>query len=117
VRQEQEEERWREVGYRAIEARVNKVTTESEGKSFEELRDRLRGEGQAVTGALLAEVLRSRGRKERAAKTQVCAECGRTVARQRQVHQRTIESLHGELEIEGNVPNLLILEGRAVIVS
>jgi hypothetical protein len=100
VRQQQEAERWREVGYRAVDEMVNKVTIESEGKSFEELSDLLRREGQAVTGALLAEVLRSRGSKELTAKTHVCEECGRTLARQMQLHRRTIESRHGTLEIE-----------------
>ena len=100
VRQQQEAERWREVGYRAVDEMVNKVTIESEGKSFEELSDLLRREGQAVTGALLAEVLRSRGSKELTAKTHVCEECGWTLARQMQLHRRTIESRHGTLEIE-----------------
>jgi hypothetical protein len=79
---------------------VKKLTMASGGKSFEELSDLLRREGQAVTGALLAEVLRSRGAGELAAKPHVCHECGRTLARQRQGHRRTIESRHGELEIE-----------------
>jgi len=100
VRQQQEEERWREVGYRAIDEMVKKLTAESEGKSFEELSDLLRREGQAVTGALLEEVLRSRGARERSALTHVCEECGRTLSRQLQLHRRTIESRHGELAIE-----------------
>src|SRR5437870_3623762 len=100
VRQQQEEERWRAVGYRAIDEMIKKLTMESEGKSFEELSDLLRREGQAVTGALLAEVLRSRGARERSAVTHVCEECGRTLSRQRQIHRRTIESRHGEIAIE-----------------
>lgn len=52
VRQHTAEARGREVGYRAIDARVKKLTAESEGKSFEELSELLRSEGQAVTGAL-----------------------------------------------------------------
>lgn len=100
IRQQQEEERWRAVGYRAIDEMVKKLTVESEGKNFEELSARLPQEGRALTGALLAEVLRSRGAKEAAAHTQVCAECGRTLLRQRHLHRRTIESRHGELAIE-----------------
>jgi hypothetical protein len=100
VRQQQEEERWRAVGYRAIDEMVKKLTMESEGKSFEELSELLRREGQAVTGALLEEVLRSRGARERSALTHICEECGRTLPRQLQLHRRTIESRHGELEIE-----------------
>ena len=34
VRQQQEEERWRAVGYRAIDEMIKKLTMESEGKSF-----------------------------------------------------------------------------------
>ena len=79
---------------------VKKLTMESEGKSFEELSELVRREGQAVTGALLGEVLRSRGTKELSAMTHICEDCGRTLARQRQLHRRTIESRHGELEIE-----------------
>ena len=100
VRQHKEEERWREVGYRAIDEMVTKLTAESEGKSFEELSELLRSEGQAVTGALLAEVLRSRGAQELSATTHVCEDCGRTLTRQPQLHGRTIESRHGEIEIE-----------------
>lgn len=100
VRQQQEEERWREVGYRAIDEMVKKLTAESEGKSFEELSDLLRRAGQAVTGAIFEEVLRSRGTKERSALTHVCEDCGRTLPRQLALHRRTIESRHGELEIE-----------------
>jgi hypothetical protein len=100
VRQQQEEERWRAVGYRAIDEMVKKLTVESEGKNFEELSELLRREGQAVTGVLLEEVLRSRGTKELSAITYVCEDCGRTLPRQRQLHRRTIESRHGELAIE-----------------
>jgi hypothetical protein len=95
VRQQQEEERWRAVGYRAIDEMVKKLTRESVGKSFEELSNLVRQEGQAVTGALLGEVVRSRGAKEAAAHTHVCEECGRTLVRQRRLHRRTIESRHG----------------------
>lgn len=100
VRQQRETERWREVGYRAIDEMLKKLSMASTGKSFEELSDLVRLEGQAVTGALLGEVLRSRGARELAAHTHVCEDCGRTLARQRQGHRRTIESRHGELEIE-----------------
>jgi len=100
VRQQQDEERWRAVGYQAIDEMVQKLTMSSAGKTFEELSALLLREGRTLTGALLAEVLRSRGAKEAAARTHVCEECGRTLARQRQVHRRTIESRHGELAIE-----------------
>jgi hypothetical protein len=100
VRQQQEEERWRAGGYQAIDEMIKKVSIESAGKSFEEVSDLVRREGQAVTRALLGEVVRSRGAKEAAARTHGCAECGRTLARQRQLHRRTIESRHGEIEIE-----------------
>src|SRR5262245_15537710 len=92
VREQQAAERWREVGYQAIEEMIKKLTKESAGKSFEELSDLVRQEGQAVTGARLGEVVRSRGAQELAATTHVCEECGRTLARQRQFHRRTIES-------------------------
>jgi hypothetical protein len=100
LRQQQEEERWRAVGYQAIDELVKKLSMESEGKTFEELSALLQQEGRAVTGALLGEVVRSRGARELTARTHVCEECGRTLARQRQLHRRTIESRHGELEME-----------------
>src|SRR5215210_6441983 len=100
IRQQQEEERWRAVGYQAIDELVKKLTMEHDGKTFEELSALLQQEGRAITGALLGEVMRSRGAQEATAHTHVCAECGRTLARQRQLHRRTIESRHGELEIE-----------------
>jgi transcription elongation GreA/GreB family factor len=37
LRQQQEEERWRAVGYQAIDELVKKLSMESEGKTFEEL--------------------------------------------------------------------------------
>jgi hypothetical protein len=77
-----------------------KLSMASASKPFEELSELLRREGQAVTGARLGEMVRSRGAKEAAARTPVCEECGRTLPRQRQLHQRTIESRHGELAIE-----------------
>ena len=100
VRQQHEEERWRAVGYRASDEMRKKLSMASAGKNFEELSDLLRREGQAVTGALLGEVLRSRGAKELGAVPHVCEECGRTLARQRRLHRRTLESRHGEVEIE-----------------
>ncbi|MEA2627522.1 MAG: hypothetical protein QOD06_3567 [Candidatus Binatota bacterium] len=100
VRQQQEAEHWRAVGYQAIDEMVKKLTMESARKTFEELSELVRREGQAVTGALLGEVVRSRGAKELAARTHVCEECGRTLARQQQLHRRTIESRHGALELE-----------------
>lgn len=100
VRQQREEERWREVGYQAIDELIEKLSMASEEKTFEELSALLLREGRTVTGALLAEVVRSRGAKDTAAQTHVCAECGRTLARQRQTHRRTIESRHGEIAIE-----------------
>ena len=100
VRQQHEEEKWRAIGYQAIDQMVKKLSAEIDGKSFEELSDLLRREGQAVTGAILEEVLRSRGAKELSAPTHVCAECGRTLRRQPKLHRRTIESRHGEIAIE-----------------
>ena len=100
VREEQEAERWREGGYRAIDEMVRKLSMASTGKGFEELSDLVRQEGQAVTGALWGEVVRSRGAKELTALTHGCEECGRTLSRQRPLQRRTIESRHGELEIE-----------------
>lgn len=100
VREQQEAERWREGGYRVIDEMVKKLTRGSTGKTFEELSDLVRQEGQAVTGALWGEVVRSRGAKELAARTHVCEERGRTLARQRHLQRRTIESRHGELEVE-----------------
>lgn len=78
VRQQQEEERGRAVGYQAIDERVKKLPMENEGKPFAELSALLQREGRALTGALLTDVLRSRGGKEAAARTHVGAECGRT---------------------------------------
>ncbi len=60
----------------------------------------LRREGQAVTGAVFAEVLKSRGAQARAATTHICEGCGRSLTRQPKLQRRTLESLHGEIEIE-----------------
>jgi hypothetical protein len=57
---------------------IKKLSLASTGKSFEELSDLVRREGQAVTGALLGEVRRSRGARELAACTQVWEDWGRT---------------------------------------
>lgn len=100
VRQQQEEERWRAVGYQAIDEMIDKLSMASEEKTFEEWSALLLREGRIVTGALFAEVLRSRGAQATAAQTHVCEECGRTLVRQRQGHRRTLESRHGEIVIE-----------------
>ena len=100
ARQQQEAERWREVGSRAIDGLIKELTMMSAGESVEELSDLLRREGHAGTGAVLGEVLRSRGARELAARTQVCEGCGRTLARQPQGPRRRLGSRHGEGEIE-----------------
>lgn len=51
VRHQQEEERWREVGYRAIDEVVQKLSMGSEGKSFEELSALLLREGRTLRGS------------------------------------------------------------------
>ena len=99
-RQKSEAESWRQAGYAAVDQMVKKLEKEIAGKSFEELSDLLLREGQSVTGAILQEVLKSRGARERAATRQVCEECGRSLTRQPKLHRRRIESRHGEIEVE-----------------
>ena len=93
-RQKSEAESWRQVGYAAVDQMVKKLEKEIAGKSFEELSDLLLREGQSVTGAILQEVLKSRGAGERAATRHVCEECGRSLTRQPKLHRRRIESRH-----------------------
>ena len=64
IRQQQEEERWRAVGYQAIDELVKKLSREHDGKTFEEGSALWQQEGRALTGALLGEVVRSRGAQE-----------------------------------------------------
>ena len=100
VRQQNEEEKWQQAGYQAVDRMVNKIKDQIEGKSFEEISDLLRQEGHSITGAILEEVIKSRGAKQISHATYVCEECGRTLKRQPQLRQRTIESRHGEIRIE-----------------
>lgn len=79
---------------------IKKLDKEIGGKGFEELSDLMRSGGQGVSRAVLEEVLKDRGERERAATTQVCQECGRNLPRQPKLHRRRIESRHGEIEIE-----------------
>lgn len=95
-----EEEKWRQAGYEAVDCMVREIKDKIAGKSFDEISDILLQEGQTVTGAILAEVVKSRGAKQIAATTYVCEECGRTLKRQPKLRRRTIESRHGEIEIE-----------------
>jgi hypothetical protein len=99
-RQKREIEVWRQAAYAAVDQMIEKLEKEIEGKGFEELSDLLRREGQQVSGAVLEEVLKSRGAKARAATRHVCAECGRSLTRQPELHRRTLESRHGEIELE-----------------
>ena len=99
-RQQSEAETWRQAGYAAIDQMIDKLKDEIEGKGFEELSELLRSKGQSVTGAILEEVLKSRGASQFAATTHVCEECGRTLTRHTKPHRRQLESLHGEVEIE-----------------
>lgn len=99
-RQKSDAEVWRQAAYAAVDQMIEKLEKEVEGKAFEEISDLLRREGQGVTGAVLEEVLKSRGSEARAATTHVCEECGRSLTRQPKLHHRTLESRHGEIEIE-----------------
>src|SRR5438093_4977047 len=99
-RQKSEAENWRQAGYAAVDQMIKKLEKEIEGKGFEELSQMLLREGQSVTGAILEEVLKSRGAVEQAATRHVCEECGRSLTRQRKLHRRRIESRHGSVEIE-----------------
>jgi hypothetical protein len=99
-RQQSDAEKWRQAGYKAIDQMIDKLKDKTEGKGFEEISEMLRREGQSVTGAILEEMLKSRGASQRAALTYVCEECGRTLRRQGKPHRRKLESLHGALEIE-----------------
>ncbi len=100
IRQEKEEEEWRQAGYRAVDEMVKKLKGQVGGKSFEEISDLLRLEGKSITGAILEEVIKSRGAEQAKAQEHICEECGRTLKRQTQMHRKTIESRHGEIEIE-----------------
>jgi hypothetical protein len=99
-RLQDEEEKWRQAGYEAVDLMVKKIKEEVQGQSFEEMSDLLRREGHSITGAILQEVIGSRGAKLLEQRTYVCEQCGRTLKRQPHLRQRTIESLHGEIKIE-----------------
>src|SRR5215475_152471 len=99
-REKTEIEKWRQAGYAAVDEMVKKLSKDIEGKDFQELSEKLRQEGQTVTGAILEEVIKSRGAKQGAAETHVCEECGRSLKRQKKLQERTIESLHGEIKIK-----------------
>lgn len=98
--QKSEVERWRQAGYAAVDQMIERLSEETEGKGFEELSELLRREGKLVTGAIFEELLKSRGAAERLATTQVCEGCGRSLTRQPKLQSRTVESLHGKIEIE-----------------
>lgn len=99
IREEREIGQWREAGYRAVDEMVKKIKDEVAGKGFEELSELLSKEGKTITGAVLEEVIKSRGTKQAEAQEHVCEECGRTLKRQKQMHSKTIESRHGEIKI------------------
>lgn len=100
VREEKEIGKWREAGYRAVDEMVKKIKDEVAEKSFEELSDLIGKEGKTVTGAVLEQVIKSRGAKQARAQEYVCEECGRTLKRQKKLQSKTIESRHGEMKIE-----------------
>lgn len=99
-RQKSDVESWRQAAYAAVDQMIEKLDKEVEGKGFEELSELLRREGKTVTAAVFAEVLKSRGAKQRLATTHECEGCGRSLTRQPQLRRRKVESLHGEVEIE-----------------
>ena len=99
-RQQSEVESLRQAGYRAIDEMVEKLKDQIEGQGLEELSETIRREGQSVTGALLEEAIRIRGAKQLSATTYVCQECGRTLRRHPKLHERKLETLHGEVKIE-----------------
>jgi len=99
-RHKREVEQWRQAGYAAVDQMIEQLNKEVEEKGFEELSEMLRRAGQTVTGAVFEEVLKSRGAQARGATTHVCEGCGRSLTRQPKLQRRTLESLHGEIEIE-----------------
>src|ERR1044071_5208265 len=99
-RHKREVEQWRQAGYAAVDQMIEQLNNEVEEKGFEQLSELLRRAGQAVTGAVFEQVLKSRGAQARAAITHVCEGCGRSLTRQPKLQRRQLESLHGEIEIE-----------------
>jgi hypothetical protein len=100
VWQQQGEGRWRQAGHKAVDEMGRKIKDKVAGQSFEGIGELLRQEGRSVTGAILQEVIRSQGAREQARDSYVCQGCGRILRRQPTLRSRTIESLHGEIEIE-----------------
>ena len=80
-RHKREVEQWRQVGYAAVDQMIEKLNKEVEEQGLEELSELLRRAGQAVTGAVFAEVLKSRGAEACAAATHICEGCGRSLTR------------------------------------
>jgi hypothetical protein len=91
-------ERWKQVTFAAVEKVIEGLQADLAGKDFEQISDQLLKQGQQITGALMAEVLKTVGSKELDRVQYPCPGCG-DILYKRSDKSRDVESRHGSINV------------------
>lgn len=91
-------EEWKRVTVAAVEKVIEKLWTGCKGKDLEQISDGLLVDGQQITGALLQEVLKTRGANELERMQYPCPACG-DILYKRSDKSRDIETRHGHVSV------------------
>src|SRR4051812_48497026 len=86
---------WKRVTFAAVEKVIEKLWASSGEKDFEKISDDLLQEGQQITGALLGEVLKTRGDEELQRMQFPCPGCG-DILYKKSDKAKDIDTRHGK---------------------
>jgi hypothetical protein len=90
---------WRRVTFAAVEKVIEGLQTNLDGKDLEQISTHLLEQGQLITGALLQEVIKTRGTKEIERTQFPCPGCGDILCK-KDDKSRDIETRHGKVSVE-----------------
>ena len=90
---------WRRVTFAAVEKVIEGLQAKLDGKDLEQISTHLLEQGQLITGALLQEVLKTRGADEIERTHYPCPGCGDILCKKGD-KSKDIETRHGEVSVE-----------------
>jgi len=92
-------ESWRKVTFEAVDRVIKNLQANLDDQDLEQISTRLLEQGQLITGALLQEVLKSRGGEEINRTHYPCPGCGQILCKKSD-KSREIETRHGQVRVE-----------------
>lgn len=92
-------EKWKQVTFAAVEKVIEGLHGNLDGKDLEQISTQLLTQGQVITGALLQEVLKTRGAEEIARTQYPCPHCGDILCKKGD-KSRDVETRHGKISVE-----------------